>query len=75
MFKIFSYLTSSLYGKFVALKDPKIGPFEMTNCFDYTNLRPTQKIKSLGVISWGSSTLVRELCRTHGHHRSLQKRP
>lgn len=53
MFKICSYLPSSLYGIFMALKDPKIEPFKMTNCFDYTNLRSTQKVKSLGIISGG----------------------
>lgn len=65
-----------VYGKFVALKDPRIAPFKMINCAGYVTLRPTQKIGSLGI---GSCPLAR--CRggmvpeAQGHRRPSLESP
>lgn len=68
VFKICSYLPSRLYGKPMALKDPKIGPLKMINCSDSMKLRSTQKIKSLGILSWG----VTHTCRGNGTLLSMK---
>lgn len=52
----------------MALKDPKIGPLKMINCSDSMKLRSTQKIKSLGILSWG----VTHTCRENGTLLSMR---
>lgn len=65
-----------VYGKFVALKDPRIAPFKKINCAGYVTLRPTRKIGSLGI---GSCLLARYrggmVPEAQGHRRPSLERP